>query len=106
VSFFVEGTKRCAQLQQALTGIDWLDNKDIHITCSMGFSAFPLVNVNFEDWEAALKLADYGLYEAKNNGKNHWFGFEVNRQDLSYDDVNDIPQLITKQKIKRITDLS
>lgn len=105
IESLTDGTQRCAELQQALTQVNWLDDQEINVTCSMGFSAFPLVNISFEDWEAALKLADYALYEAKNNGKNHWFGFEVNRQDLTYDDVKDIPRLISKDKIKCMTDM-
>ncbi|MFD0739404.1 diguanylate cyclase [Lysobacter koreensis] len=45
-------------------------------TCSLGFSAFPLVPGQPErfGWEAAVELADQCLYAAKNSGRDGWVG--------------------------------
>ncbi|HEV6967409.1 diguanylate cyclase [Roseateles sp.] len=46
------------------------------LTCSVGFSAFPLCPARPAalDWHAAIDLADAALYEAKEVGRNAWIG--------------------------------
>ena len=46
------------------------------LTCSVGFSAFPLCTrlPAALDWHAAIDLADAALYEAKDVGRNAWVG--------------------------------
>ncbi|MBV8500510.1 MAG: diguanylate cyclase [Paucibacter sp.] len=48
----------------------------LQVSCSIGFSCFPLSPEapRALDWNASLNLADAALYEAKNNGRNAWFG--------------------------------
>ncbi|MDQ1919242.1 ligand-binding sensor domain-containing diguanylate cyclase [Massilia pseudoviolaceinigra] len=45
-------------------------------SCSVGFTAFPLLPGAPErfDWEQALELADQCLYAAKNSGRDGWVG--------------------------------
>jgi len=44
-----------------------IDEHEVNITCSMGFSVYP---ENGEDTEALLKNADNAMYQAKEEGKN------------------------------------
>jgi diguanylate cyclase (GGDEF)-like protein len=46
------------------------------LSCSVGFSAFPLCRSRpaVLDWHAAIDLADAALYEAKEIGRNAWVG--------------------------------
>ncbi|CUI03357.1 diguanylate cyclase/phosphodiesterase (GGDEF & EAL domains) with PAS/PAC sensor(s) [Janthinobacterium sp. CG23_2] len=48
----------------------------LHKSCSVGFTAFPLLPGAPErfDWEQALELADQCLYAAKNSGRDGWVG--------------------------------
>jgi diguanylate cyclase (GGDEF)-like protein len=45
-------------------------------TCSVGYTAFPLLAGDPErfDWEQALELADQCMYAAKNSGRDGWIG--------------------------------
>ena len=45
-------------------------------TCSLGFSAFPLLPGDPDkfSWEQAVELADQCLYEAKHGGRDGWVG--------------------------------
>jgi diguanylate cyclase (GGDEF)-like protein len=45
---------------------------EVHITCSVGWSFYPLTEEpgRQPDWRLVLKLADMGLYLAKRNGRN------------------------------------
>ncbi|HEY1132374.1 MAG TPA: GGDEF domain-containing protein, partial [Roseateles sp.] len=64
----------------------------VALTCSVGFSAFPLCAAlpRALDWHAAIDLADAALYEAKDTGRNAWvglldaraFGEDELRQDI------------------------
>ncbi|MES3020285.1 MAG: diguanylate cyclase [Pseudomonadota bacterium] len=48
----------------------------LHKTCSLGYTAFPLLPGAPErfDWEQAVELADQCLYAAKNSGRDGWVG--------------------------------
>ncbi|WP_167088741.1 ligand-binding sensor domain-containing diguanylate cyclase [Massilia frigida] len=48
----------------------------LHKSCSVGFTAYPLLPGAPErfDWEQALELADQCLYAAKNSGRDGWVG--------------------------------
>ncbi|HEX8611488.1 MAG TPA: diguanylate cyclase [Telluria sp.] len=48
----------------------------LHKSCSVGFTAFPLLPGAPErfGWEQALELADQCLYAAKNSGRDGWVG--------------------------------
>ena len=94
------GAEKCNEFQQALDSESWFRGNETRVTCSMGFSAFPLLDLNFEDWEAALKLADYALYHAKKAGKNQWFGFKTVDPNLNYSDINEVDLLIESQRLQ------
>jgi diguanylate cyclase (GGDEF)-like protein len=55
------------------------DGQVIHLTCSLGFAAFPFDPRRPRDvgWEQVLDLADCGLYEAKRSGRDTWVGVEI-----------------------------
>jgi len=48
----------------------------LHKTCSVGFTAFPLLPTAPDryDWEQAVALADRCLYAAKHGGRDGWVG--------------------------------
>ncbi|MEJ7807706.1 MAG: diguanylate cyclase, partial [Telluria sp.] len=48
----------------------------LHKSCSVGYTAFPLVPGDPDrfGWEQALELADQCLYAAKNSGRDGWVG--------------------------------
>jgi len=54
------------------------DGDALHVTCSIGFAAFPFSTVEpgALDWERVIDLADLALYEAKRGGRNGWVGFD------------------------------
>jgi diguanylate cyclase (GGDEF)-like protein len=50
--------------------------QDIHLTCSVGFTAFPLLPgyPTAHPWEGAVEVADQCLYAAKKSGRDGWVG--------------------------------
>lgn len=63
-------------------------NKQIYVTCSIGFIPYPLLTeqpLNLS-WERALELADHCLYAAKRSGRNTWIGMQS--IDISVEDFN------------------
>ncbi|WP_124916923.1 tetratricopeptide repeat-containing diguanylate cyclase [Alteromonas flava] len=52
------------------------NEKKFHVSCSIGFTAFPLDIEQPErlSWEQCFGLADHCLYSAKRSGKNCWIG--------------------------------
>lgn len=54
-------------------------------TCSIGYTAFPLVPSAPErfDWEQALELADQCMYAAKKTGRDGWVGCLVQEDDAA-----------------------
>ena len=52
------------------------DGREIHCTCSMGFTFYPFVHQLPEllSWERLLDLADHCLYAAKRGGRDAWVG--------------------------------
>ena len=52
------------------------DGREIHCTCSMGFTFYPfLPNLpELLSWERLLDLADHCLYAAKRGGRDAWVG--------------------------------
>jgi len=46
------------------------------ITCSIGFSRYPVKGDNNYSWEEVLTAADKALYLAKTRGRNQWIGVE------------------------------
>ena len=52
------------------------DGVVLHRTCSLGFTAFPLLPSKAEEfsWEQTVELADQCLYAAKHSGRDGWVG--------------------------------
>lgn len=52
------------------------EEKNIRLTCSLGFASWPLFNSEPDalGWQEILSLADRCLYLAKNSGRNAWTG--------------------------------
>lgn len=50
--------------------------QQVHKTCSIGFSCFPLVidQPRALDWSTMVDLADEALYLVKRSGRNRWLG--------------------------------
>jgi diguanylate cyclase (GGDEF)-like protein len=67
-----------AQVCQAMRSHPFdLGNREVlRKTCSVGFTAFPLLPSAPErfSWEQAIELADQCLYAAKNSGRDGWVG--------------------------------
>ncbi|ALS98489.1 tetratricopeptide repeat-containing diguanylate cyclase [Lacimicrobium alkaliphilum] len=56
-----------------------IEQRQIRVTCSVGFSCYPLVPASQsgpESWKRLLELADLCLYAAKNSGRDCYVGIE------------------------------
>ncbi len=53
------------------------DGRELRVTCSIGFSAFPLSvdEPAAAGWEEVVSLADLASYAAKRQGRNRWVGY-------------------------------
>jgi len=100
-----EGTdiiERCNAFQKALHQSEWPEGIR-EVTCSIGFSPFPLIEIKFEDWESSLRLADYGLYQAKSSGKNQWYGFELLDTNIAYEEIINPDTLLKSNRVRILT---
>ncbi len=74
--------------------------KDLHLTCSIGFSEYPLSFCQGAlNWEIMVELADQALYHVKQTGRNGWAFFRPaagKKEDLDLDlnDLEDLSKLI------------
>jgi diguanylate cyclase (GGDEF)-like protein len=72
-------------------------------TCSMGFSAYPVLveRPDAVSWEEAVALADRCLYAAKRNGRNAWVGLHVGPagQACDAEALRDIPARVEAGQI-------
>jgi diguanylate cyclase (GGDEF)-like protein len=76
------------------------DGRTIQATCSVGYSAFPLVpgDPGLIPWEGAVEVADQCLYAVKKTGRDGWLG--VYRGDLEVPDAlregfpRNLPELV------------
>jgi diguanylate cyclase (GGDEF)-like protein/PAS domain S-box-containing protein len=52
------------------------ENTTISLTCSVGFSVYPLFATELKlfSWEQIVEIADHCLYAAKNSGRDAWVG--------------------------------
>lgn len=96
------GANNCEIFKTALADLSWFRGNEDSVTCSMGFTTFPLFAVDVEDWEVALKLADHALYHAKNSGKNQWFEIKMIDENLKYNDFGDMIGLIEAHRLTLI----
>ena len=71
----------------------------LNITCSIGFSVFPLLSdqPTALNWERTIDIADLCLYAAKKSGRNAWVGLldsTCNEEDTFLAIVEKTEQLI------------
>ncbi|MBO1320962.1 diguanylate cyclase [Acanthopleuribacter pedis] len=54
-------------------------DKVLRLTCSIGFADYPFLTAAADglDWEQVVRIADAGLYAAKNSGRNGWVGLQA-----------------------------
>jgi len=75
--------------------------ESISLTCSVGFSVFPLLPREMErfSWEQIVEIADTCLYAAKENGRNAWVGIVPDPEsslDASDERIPSAPEDIAK----------
>ncbi len=65
-----------ARLQVSGAPFDLGEGRQVDVTCSVGFAAFPLspAHPRALDWAATVALADEALYAVKRAGRNGWEG--------------------------------
>ncbi len=79
--------------------------KYLQRTCSVGFSAFPLLpgHPGTFHWEDAVEIADQCLYAVKRSGRNGWVGLtsELVDADLAWAPriLTDLPGLVKEGKL-------
>lgn len=58
------------------------DGQSINVTCSIGYSLYPLPLIGGQliNWEVSLSLADMALHQVKNAGRNGWATVEFDDQ--------------------------
>jgi predicted signal transduction protein with EAL and GGDEF domain len=78
------------------------DDIPIKISCSIGFSTFPISENNPEtyNWEQTIDLADHCLYAAKRTSRNAWVSIAPSHSTPNYD------MSFIKQNTKRLIDES
>ena len=84
----------------------------IHKTCSVGFTAFPVVRTDpaVFRWEEAVEVADQCLYAAKNSGRDHyvgaWAGDAVIASQVQSRLLSQLPALTAEGLLNLATSLS
>ncbi|GLS27386.1 two-component regulator propeller domain-containing protein [Marinibactrum halimedae] len=78
----------------------------IHITCSIGYAAFPLCYQHPEHyrWEDTMRIADLALYAAKNSGRNAWIGALAMKNNRY--DVSEFAEAIANKDINIVTSIA
>jgi diguanylate cyclase (GGDEF)-like protein len=87
------------------------EGRNIQATCSLGYSAFPLIpgDPGLLPWEGAVEAADQCLYAVKKTGRNGWLG--VFRGDLEVPETlresfpQNIPSLVAQGQLALRTSL-
>ena len=79
-------------------------------TCSLGFSAFPVLESNPEAyaWEDAVKMADQCLYAAKNSGRDAWVGVVLPADAVNPGPrlTNQLGELVAKGAVPMLTSIA
>ena len=73
--------------------------KRTHLTCSIGFSQFPVIphTPDHVNWEETINIADFCLYAAKQSWRDAWVGVRWGDQEL--------PETLPNRISPRIPDL-
>ena len=88
------------------------DGREIHCTCSLGFTFYPFIHARPDlfSWERLLDVADRCLYAAKRGGRNAWVGLYPNRDaepELLQERIpNGIGELLWRRQIEARTSLA
>lgn len=73
-----EASQVADRIRDAVSAQDFVvgDGLSIHMTCSIGFAAYPFLTDQADalNWSQVLELADRALYVAKNGGCDRWVG--------------------------------
>ena len=78
---------------------------DLRLTCSVGFSAFPVVmdKPDTFGWEDVVEIADQCLYAAKRTGRNAFVGVYFEAPEVDPDIIplllSDLPRLVKEGKL-------
>jgi len=73
------------------------EHQTIHVTCSVGFSSYPLLpdEVSCFSWEQIVEIADQCLFAAKRSGRNAWVGIIPDQDSLRGRELpEEIPVLV------------
>ena len=88
--------KLAERIRQAMEKEDFIlpSGEKIHCTCSLGYSIFPFCGTKGMalTWEQVLSIADAGLYDAKQRGRNRTTGISLGGN--GEDRVADIPHAV------------
>ncbi|QHJ13118.1 Response regulator PleD [Paraglaciecola mesophila] len=87
------------------------DNTAINVTCSIGFSVFPLLSnqPTVLNWERTIDVADLCLYAAKKSNRNTWVGLldlTCDEQDVFSAVVDKTEQLIQSGQLTLVSSIS
>ena len=88
------------------------DGKELRLTCSVGFSAFPVLlgEPGAFGWEDVVEIADQCLYAAKRTGRDAFVGVYLDTQDPDPDLVSrllaGLPALVAEGKLVLKTSFS
>ncbi|HEY0972006.1 MAG TPA: tetratricopeptide repeat-containing diguanylate cyclase [Gemmatimonadales bacterium] len=82
VGRFADRARAAAQAERIRSAVEahvtrLPDGRELRVTCSIGFSAFPLSTdaPMAVGWEDVVSLADLASYAAKRQGRNRWVGY-------------------------------
>ena len=86
------------------------DNVAINVTCSIGFSVFPLLSnqPTALNWERTIDVADLCLYAAKKSSRNTWVGLldlTCDEQDVFSAVVDKTEQLIQSGQLTLVSSI-
>ena len=62
----------------------------VDVTCSVGFSRYPVDGDDSCGWEGVVQMADKALYLAKERGRNTWVGVEIIESAVEQDKILEV----------------
>ncbi|MCV2885733.1 diguanylate cyclase [Aestuariibacter sp. AA17] len=87
------------------------DDTTLHLTCSIGFTCYPLIpnNYSIANWSQVVDIADTCLYAAKRNKKDAWVGLEFSNTpddpDLFKHIMSDTPKVLSYKETHLLTSI-